>query len=123
MKGTTLKGCRPHGGGLRTAQQPHPNLPQKLTLPARGALATALMLVELNETSDGFHNVCLGDKEQCAGTLASHNTPDLGSRVLAHTLPLYRAFSCRNGELRASQVNSQRPSEGTHPGWQEVCGA
>jgi hypothetical protein len=71
MKGTTLKGCRPHGGRLRTAQQLHPNLPRKLTLTARGTLATALMLVELNETSDGFHNVCLGDKEQCTDILAS----------------------------------------------------
>lgn len=62
-----------------------PSIPRKLTLTAWGTLATALMLVELNEPSDGFHNVSLGGKEQCAGTLATCNTRDLGPSVLAHT--------------------------------------
>lgn len=87
-RGTTLKGCRSLGR-LITAQQPNPSLSGKLTLTAWGTLATTLMLVELNETSDGFHNVCLEDKKQCADTLAPHKTPSLGSSVLAHSLPLY----------------------------------
>lgn len=39
-----------------------------LTLAAWGALATALVLIELNEAGDGFHDVRLGDKGQLAGT-------------------------------------------------------
>lgn len=39
-----------------------------LTLAAWGALATALVLIELNEAGDGFHDVRLGDKGQSAGT-------------------------------------------------------
>jgi hypothetical protein len=47
-----------------------------LTLAAWGALATALVLVELNEAGDSFHNVCLGNKggKQVPGPQISSST-------------------------------------------------
>lgn len=48
--------CPPQARG-EPQRKPHPAW--VLTLSAWGALATALVLVELNEASDGFHNVRL----------------------------------------------------------------
>lgn len=42
--------------------QAHPSRPHALTFPARGALPAALVLVELDEASDGFDDVSLGEK-------------------------------------------------------------
>lgn len=49
-----------------------------LTLAARGTLAAALVLVELNEAGDGFHNVCL----ERQGTVSRHPRPAVASPTL-----------------------------------------
>lgn len=84
-----------------------PTLPRVLTLTAWGALAAALMLVELNEASDGLHNVCLG--RQGAVSLGSPgSTP---SRLQGHSGHLLRPL----GHLHRPHAGHSPPEQPCSP--------